>query len=163
MKPIILTFDDGAISHWYAYEELRKRKMVGVFFPIWHSMDGRNYLKPRQIQAMSEGGMEIGSHGIRHLNLKTASLPKIIEEIKDSKTMFEGLLNSSVITFCIPYGRYDSRVLQILEESRYRYARTTDEGISTFGRERNFKLKIVYIHNWTRDLGKAIDQASRIK
>ncbi len=166
-KPIILSFDDGVISHWYAYEELKKRNMVGVFFPVYNIIGdkwrNKNYLNSDQAKIMAQNGMEIGSHGMSHPDLRKASTQKIGYELNESKDRLEKLLNTEVITFCIPYGWYDKRTLQILEQSNYHYARTTNEGISTFGQTRNFGLKIIYIHRKTLDLGREIERVSSFK
>lgn len=155
-KPIILTFDDGTYSHWYAFQCLQKRNIVGVFFPIVKIIGTRCYLNLEQLRKMADCGMEIGSHGLTHSNLNNASYKKLESEITQSKVLLEDLLKTQIITFCYPYGKYNKSVLEMMERSNYVYGRTTDEGISTFGRDRNFKLKIIYIHNSTRDLGKEL-------
>ncbi len=166
-KPIILSFDDGVISHWWAYQELKKRNMTGVFFPVWKMIGdkyrNKNYLSAEQVRIMGQDGMEIGSHGMSHPDLRKASTQRVGYEINESKERLEKLLNTEVITFCIPYGWYDKRTLLILEQSNYHYARTTNEGISTFGQTRNFSLKIIYIHRKTLDLGREIERVSKFK
>jgi peptidoglycan/xylan/chitin deacetylase (PgdA/CDA1 family) len=161
-KPIILTFDDGVFSHWYVFEELLKRGMRGVFFPVYKFIGGGHYLKSDQLRLIAKSGMEIGSHGVRHSNLTKMSIAQAGYEINESKVLLEKLLNTQIITFCIPYGRYNNRTLEILERSNYHYARTTNEGISTFGQNRNFELKVIYIHNWTQDLKKEIEKGNSL-
>jgi len=155
-KSIILSFDDGCFSHWYAFQKLSEHKMVGVFFVISGSVGKRKYLTIDQLKSMSKGGMEIGSHTGTHPYLTKISQERLSKEILGSKTKLEDLLGTRVISFAYPYGKYNKKAMEEVENSGYYYARTTNEGVSEFGREKNFELKVVYIHNYTTDLGKVL-------
>jgi peptidoglycan/xylan/chitin deacetylase (PgdA/CDA1 family) len=149
-KKIRLTFDDGIISQWDAFDELTKRSMVGVFFPVFRSVEkNRKYLSSDQLKFMSRNGMEIGSHGMTHPVLSRISLKKVEYEVKESKLELEKILNREVITFCYPYGRYNDKVIKIIESVGYHYARTTNERVADFSFGKNFELPIIYIHNYT--------------
>ncbi len=149
-KKIILTFDDGLISQWEAFDELTKRSMVGVFFPTLRVAEkNKKYLNSDQLKFMSRNGMEIGSHSISHPVLSRISLKKVEYEVLQSKLELEKILNGEVITFCYPYGRYNDKVIKIIESAGYHYARTTNERIADFSFGKNFELPIIYIHNYT--------------
>jgi len=154
-NPVILTFDDGTISQWIAFEELKSRKMKGVFFVVCSYIGNRGYLNLGQLKEIASSGMEIGSHSIGHPNLNGVSQSRLESEILWSKVILEKFVHTRVVSFCYPYGKYDHRVLDTLNGSEYFFARTTDEGIKDIG-IKDFKIKILYIHNSTRDLSKVM-------
>jgi peptidoglycan/xylan/chitin deacetylase (PgdA/CDA1 family) len=155
-KPIILTFDDGTANQFYAFESLKKRNMVGVFFIVLNYIGKGKHLKEDQLRKMAACGMEIGSHGITHCYLTKVSAKRMEAEILQSKVVMEDMLKTQIITFCYPFGKYNNAILKVMEKSDYVYGRTTNEGVSVFGRGRNLELKVIYIHNNTRNLGKEI-------
>ncbi len=160
-KKIILTFDDGLASQWDAYDELLKRNMVGVFFPVLRTTErNKKYLSSDLLKIMARTGMEIGSHTMTHPVLSRISLKKVEYEVKESKLALEKITGKEVITLCYPYGRYNNKVMQIAESAGYQYARTTNEKIADFGSGKNFELPIIYIHKDTdvEKLRKQLDK-----
>lgn len=158
-KKIILTFDDGVISQWSAFERLFRNGMVGVFFPTLKCLEkNKKYLNVEQVKIMSRMGMEIGSHGMTHPVLPKSSFKKIEYEVSGSKFELERILNKEVITFCYPYGRYNDNVIKAIESAGYYYARTTNERVADFSLRKNFEVSIIYIHNYTNvdRLGKEL-------
>jgi peptidoglycan/xylan/chitin deacetylase (PgdA/CDA1 family) len=156
LKPIILTFDDGTYTHWWAYQELKKRNLKGVFFVSVNAIDTRNYLKKWQLDLMVNDGMEIGSHSFSHPDLRTLSFGQLTHEIYESKIKLESMFQTKVIAFAYPFGNYSKEIIDIIESSGYSYARTTDEGITDFGKDKNFRLTVIYIHCNTRNLEKLL-------
>ena len=123
-KKIILTFDDGYENQWEAYDELLKRHMVAVFFPVLRAVDkNHKYLNSDQLRVMARMGMEIGSHSMTHPVLSRSNAKKVEYEIKESKLQLEKITGKEVITFCYPYGRYNNKVMQVTESVGYYYAR----------------------------------------
>jgi peptidoglycan/xylan/chitin deacetylase (PgdA/CDA1 family) len=153
-KPVILTFDDGTLSHWWVFCELSKRNMTGVFFIPTKSIGSKKYLNRYQIETMAFQGMEIGAHTVSHPYLTKISYDRLLRELKDSKETLEQITKKTVITFAYPYGIYDLKVIDAVWFVGYHYARTTDEGVSVWGQSRNYRLKIIYIHRRTVDLKK---------
>lgn len=151
-KPVILTFDDGARTQWEAFVELRKRGMKGVFFIVYNNIGSRGYLNDVQLMAMDSSGMEIGSHTIHHYRLTQVSQATLLKEVNDSKALLEERLRVQIISFAYPYGLYNAKVLEVMRRSNYWYARSTDEGVSTFGLNPSYRLKIFYVHNRTKEL-----------
>jgi peptidoglycan/xylan/chitin deacetylase (PgdA/CDA1 family) len=148
-KKIIITFDDGLISQWDAFDELQKRNMVAVFFPVLRSIGNRKYLNEGQLRVMARMGMEIGSHSMTHPFLVRSSEKKVEFEIRESKVQLERITGIEVITFCYPYGRYSNKIIKVVESAGYYYARTTNEAIADFSYAKNFELPVIYIHNNT--------------
>jgi len=149
-KKIILTFDDGLVNQWDAYDELLKRHMVAVFFPVLRTVEkNRKFLNADQLKIMARMGMEIGSHSMTHPVLSRSNAKKVEYEIKESKLELEKITGKEVITFCYPYGRYNNKVMEVAESAGYYYARTTNERVADFSVGKNFELPIIYIHKDT--------------
>lgn len=128
-KAVILTFDDGYISHYQnAYKLLDQYNMKGVFYIISEKPDNDpNYATWEQILEMSKNGQEIASHSVSHPNLAGLSEERIKYELETSKIAIEEKIDKPVISLCYPAGKYDDRVLKIAKEN-YLFARTTEPG-----------------------------------
>ncbi len=128
-KAVILTFDDGYISHYEnAYKLLDQYGMKGVFYIISDKPDNDpNYARWEQILEMSKNGQEIASHTVSHPNLVGLSEENIKYELQKSKEIIEAKIGKPVISLCYPAGKYDDRVVEIAKEN-YLFARTTEPG-----------------------------------
>lgn len=135
-KPVVLTFDDNWKSAVTIAKPLLERYgYVGVAFVISASV-GSN---PRRLtwddcKLLAAAGWEIGSHGRTHINL--TAVPKgltlgdararAIEEIRQSKAEIEDETGLQVNSFALPFGNYDTFILQSLKDAGYSAAVTID-------------------------------------
>jgi peptidoglycan/xylan/chitin deacetylase (PgdA/CDA1 family) len=129
-KPIVLTFDDGLESHWFAFRDLEEAGMKGVFFVVSGKLDEPGRLRREQVRAMANGGMDIGSHSATHADLRALGPAEREREIAGSKHELEALLGRPVLAFAYPGGSYDLECLPILAAAGYVFARTTAPGIA---------------------------------
>jgi peptidoglycan/xylan/chitin deacetylase (PgdA/CDA1 family) len=157
-RPVVLTFDDGYDDNWFAFQELQRRGMKGVFFVVTSALDAPGRLSREQVKAMAEAGMEIGSHSATHVDLRGLRRKRQMEEAQGSKQVLEGLLGRPVISFCYPGGASSGLTSSVLEEAGYWFARTTAGGISRIG-GRNFEVGTLTVRPET---GPA-DLARRLK
>jgi peptidoglycan/xylan/chitin deacetylase (PgdA/CDA1 family) len=137
-KPIVLSFDDNWKSALtVARPALEKRGFVGVAFVISSSVGANeNKLSWDDCKALAEAGWEIGSHSKTHENLtyvkpgqSTDSIRDMVEaEIRDSKETIEGNTGLEVVSIALPYGNYDTFVLDTIQDAGYRAALTIDRG-----------------------------------
>lgn len=130
-KPIIITFDDGyRDSYTNAYPILKEEGFVGTFFVFTDPVDERNndYLTWEMVKEMQEGGMEIGSHTLSHLDLPGRSAARIQSELQESRRILEEKLGIEVRTFAYPYGDFDTGVAHLVKEAGYWIAVTTRGG-----------------------------------
>lgn len=132
-KPIILTFDDG-YQNFYdnAFPALIERGQTGVVFVISGFLDKPGYLSTQNTRALSQEGIEIGSHTINHPDLSTANQQKATKEISQSKQTLESLIGKKIISFCYPSGKYTDETINLLKEYGYQFATTTKPGVSKF-------------------------------
>lgn len=104
-KAVCLSFDDGAISDYaIVFPELVSRGMRATFFivPEWVGKDG--YLNWSQIREMRNAGMEIGSHGLTHVQMSRLGREDAWKEFDNSKKRIEEGIGSHVSTFAYPFG-----------------------------------------------------------
>jgi peptidoglycan/xylan/chitin deacetylase (PgdA/CDA1 family) len=138
-KPIILTFDDG-YQNFYdnALPALMSNGMKAVSFII-ADKNGGDYMTRTEIAGLEAKGIEVGSHTLSHPDLSTISTEKAIDEIANSKTRLEAIINKPVTSICFPSGKYNDTVLKDVEDSGYLFAVTTKSGIGSFNAP--FELK----------------------
>jgi len=135
--PVILTFDDGyEDAYTTVLPALRAREMMGTFFvvPEWigedeahrvvHHDDGRTsrYLVWSEVSALSAAGMEIGSHGERHLRLSALSGRELREEVVLSRMAIEAHLHRPVEVFAYPFNSSRARLRSAVRDAGYRAA-----------------------------------------
>jgi peptidoglycan/xylan/chitin deacetylase (PgdA/CDA1 family) len=136
-NPIILTFDDGfEDAYSTVLPALRTRGMRGTFFVVTSLVgadatrrvvreeDGlrRRYLVWPEVQALAAAGMEIGSHGDRHLRLPDLDRAQVLDELTRSKQALDGALGSPVEVLAYPYNSVRRWIVPLARESGYRAA-----------------------------------------
>jgi peptidoglycan/xylan/chitin deacetylase (PgdA/CDA1 family) len=139
-KKVALTFDDGYKDNIErAVPILEKSGFHATFFITvgyigsvktspkrawqrWPCMDGRD------LKALVDGSHEIGSHCVRHLDLRALSAKEKRDELKGSKGTLGALLNIEIDTLSYPYGRFDEDCVEIAKEAGYKAACTTISG-----------------------------------
>ena len=137
-KPIVLSFDDSWGSALTIAKPLcDKHGFVGVAFVISSSV-GANERKLtwEDCKALADGGWEIGSHTTTHENLtyvKEGQSPESIrdmveDQIRRSKEAIEESTGLEVTSIALPYGNYDTFVLDTIESAGYDAALTIDRG-----------------------------------
>lgn len=117
---VALTFDDGLESDFrVAFPLLQKKGIVAHFFINTASVGLPGYMNWQQIRELHRAGMQIGSHGHRHICLTEVSETIVAAELARSREILENELQSSIHWFSAPYGLVTARVLRIARESGY--------------------------------------------
>jgi peptidoglycan/xylan/chitin deacetylase (PgdA/CDA1 family) len=93
-----------------------------------------------QIRQWLKAGHEIGSHSVTHRNLRRLNDADALLEIRDSKKALEDRFGVQVEHFCYPFGGWNPRVSQLVQEAGYRTACTMDFGVNG-SPIRNFELR----------------------
>jgi peptidoglycan/xylan/chitin deacetylase (PgdA/CDA1 family) len=62
-----------------------------------------------ELRELARDGVEIGSHGVDHLNLRRASEPQLARELAESRDTLARELSVEVRSFCYPQAKYDAR------------------------------------------------------
>jgi len=131
-KHVCLTFDDayeGLYDH--ALPVLRECGFVATVFALSDFVGAENtwdinwlglrfrHLSWDQMRRMQAAGIEFGSHGASHRDLRFLSDAELARETAGSKRLLEQGLGAAVTAFCYPFGRYDARVVAAVRQAGY--------------------------------------------
>lgn len=130
-KPVILTFDDGYQDFYTtAFPILQKYEMKATVFVVPDFIsepDGRYMTWPELKELDDSGLVTIGSHTMRHVDLKTWPDPKW--QITKSKAVLEKFLGHEVTAFAYPGGTFNEAVVEMVRQAGYALTFTTRYGI----------------------------------
>ncbi|AAU15305.1 TPA: polysaccharide deacetylase family protein [Bacillus cereus] len=148
-KSVLITFDDGLKSNYiYAYPILKKYQMHAVAFVITSRLtEETENFNPRKLQSLSKTELdqmrdvfEIGSHTN---NLHNRSNREVDLIDKEQETVKKDIQESKEILktdyFCYPFGIYNQKSIEILNDLKFHLAFTTNEGYAT---QENKRLEI---------------------
>lgn len=140
---IVLTFDDGYLDNYqFALPLLLKYNMKATVFTVagwvgrdtdWDDKRGRQFRQMgwSELRDWVRHGMEVGSHTINHLNLPRISAEETLrDEIFGSKQILEDGLQLPILSFGYPYGRFDDRVKEKVQQAGYLAAVSTLPGVA---------------------------------
>lgn len=128
-KPIAITFDDGYQDNYTnAFPIMQKYNFPGTVFMVSSYIDGEGFLTTEQLKQLQAAGWTIGGHTQNHTNLSQASAEEILEELKNSRSTLETLLERPVKYIAYPYGGYNSTVMELSQEDGYLAGFSTDRG-----------------------------------
>ncbi len=139
---VALTFDDGYRDFYEnAFPVLKEYNYPSTVFLVsdfvgkenlWDSADGKArepLMHWEEILRLNDNGVAFGSHTRSHPFLSKLSVPRIEDEVANSKSHIEERLQTPVESFCYPYGDYDDRVLAAVGKTGYTAAVTTRRGL----------------------------------
>jgi peptidoglycan/xylan/chitin deacetylase (PgdA/CDA1 family) len=127
-----LTFDDGyADFATRAVPALLRFGFTATVFMVagnvgafnsWDTGPPKPLMSENQLRAVADFGMEVASHGLRHLHLPQASGEALQEELKHSRFILEDIVQRPVMGFAYPYGEAGSRDVAEVRLAGYDYA-----------------------------------------
>ncbi len=133
-KPAILTLDDGYNEIFYhALPILKDFGVRATVFVLgdrsvktnrWDVSDGYPevpLVDDDMLIELHKMGFEIGSHGMRHVDLTTIGRNDAWEEIAGSKSALEELIHAPVTTFAYPYGATNTDLERMVRTAGYDY------------------------------------------
>ncbi|MFD7133000.1 polysaccharide deacetylase family protein [Streptomyces sp. NPDC059894] len=134
-----LTFDDGYADFLTgALPVLRRHGCTATLFVLPGRLGGDNAWDPlgrRRPLLTADGvrqaaaeGVEIGSHGLTHVDLTRADDLTLKAETVGSRTVLAELLGTEPDGFCYPYGTVDRRAVDAVRDAGYAYACAIDPG-----------------------------------
>ena len=128
-----LTFDDGyADFALRAVPLLREHgctatvNLVAGRIGQYNGWEDRGPVKPLMdmtlIEQCAEAGMELGSHGLRHIRLSLQDPDRLTAEIAESRTALQRLTGRPIDGYCYAYGDLDDRAVAAVRAAGYDYA-----------------------------------------
>ena len=149
-----LTFDDGyrdfvecALPVLQQFDFSATAYVVAGYLggkSVWSSTDPwKPVLTAEEVREAAAAGIEIGSHGLRHLSLPSVATRDLANEITESRRILQAVSGQKVSGFCYPFGEHDARVVQQAQAAGYDYACAT--GCSRFAG--HFALPRIYVGN----------------
>jgi peptidoglycan/xylan/chitin deacetylase (PgdA/CDA1 family) len=128
-----LTFDDGYADFVErAVPLLHRYDCTATVYALPGRLGGTNewdspgpskpLLTEDGIRLAAEAGMEIGSHGLTHIDLTQADDALLTAETARSRDLLKDITGAEVTGFCYPYGTVDARVVEAVRAAGYRYA-----------------------------------------
>ena len=123
-----LTFDDGYADFIeYALPVLARYGFGGTVFPIagrlggLNDWDARGPRKPLmsadQVRKAADAGIEIGSHGLRHVSLPGLAEAALAAEAAESRAILTETTGREVTGFCYPYGYLDASSVAAVQQA----------------------------------------------
>lgn len=120
-KMVILTFDDGYEDFYTdVFPLLKKYNMRATAYIISDFIGRRGFMNKEQLQELSRSGLvEIGSHTLDHLYLKTTPDKEAKRQIVESKKLLEKELDMPIDSFAYPFGAMSPAAIEYVKEARY--------------------------------------------
>ena len=110
------------------------------------SSGGDSFLSWEEIEEMSRGGIDFGSHGLTHEILTNITADEVRKEVLESRRIIEERIRKSVYAFSYPNGDHDPVVRKCVAECGYEIAFGTRRGFA--GPEDDpLSLKRVNVHD----------------
>jgi peptidoglycan/xylan/chitin deacetylase (PgdA/CDA1 family) len=127
-RPVIISLDDGWENQFqYGFPILQKYHDTATFYVVTNYLDHENFMTTEQLKTMVAAGMSIGCHTRSHPPLPGVSSERAWDEIAGAKAILEQA-GFKIDTFAYPYGSYDERIVDMVEDAGFRSARTVDAG-----------------------------------
>lgn len=154
-RKVVITFDDGFRNVLEnALPALEAHQFKAIQFIVHDLMGATNRWDPhepqealmtkQEVQEWLRLGHEIGSHTLTHPDLTRISDAQLREEVVASKKALEDAFAVKIRHFCYPFGKFDARAIQAVEEAGYETACTIVFGYPTAATNR-FEIPRLFV------------------
>jgi peptidoglycan/xylan/chitin deacetylase (PgdA/CDA1 family) len=130
-KPVIISIDDGYLDNYTnAFPILQRYGQTATIFLAtdFVKRGDYNYMTWEMVAEMINAGISVEPHSRTHADLRNQSREALIYEIQGPQRDLEPHLGYTPRFFAYPSGQYDQYTIEILEESGYWGAVTTQGG-----------------------------------
>lgn len=109
---VVLTFDDGYSSHYYAAQVLERHALCGTFYipSGWLDDASGDSLTTAEVLTMSRAGQDIQAHSIDHVDLTTLTPTELQRQLLEPKLALEALTGKPVRHLAYPFSAHDAAV-----------------------------------------------------
>ena len=137
---VALTFDDGFDGvRVHALPLLAARGFHATVFVVSGRLGGANdwdgesppepLLGADGVRELAAAGWEIGSHGASHRALTPLADRELADETAGSRAALEEATGAPVVSFCYPYGAFDTRSVEAVRGAGYELATVIRGGL----------------------------------
>lgn len=120
---VTTSWDDGHPLDLKLAELLAKYELAATFYiPLFN--EENQVMKKKEIKKIAID-FEVGGHTLHHYRLTQIAREKVLPEIAEGKKGLEDIIGKEVSVFCYPGGLYSKKVVEAVEELKFRGARTT--------------------------------------
>jgi peptidoglycan/xylan/chitin deacetylase (PgdA/CDA1 family) len=138
---ISFTFDDGRTSAYNnAIPALDAAGFKSTNYIITGRFSSPGYIGTSQVLSLQSRGHEVGAHTRTHQDLRLMTAEQMRNEIAGSRTDLLNIGIGNVTTFAYPFGSYNQMAVDIIRNSGFSGARTSDAGFNSQQSDR-FRLK----------------------
>jgi glycosyltransferase involved in cell wall biosynthesis/peptidoglycan/xylan/chitin deacetylase (PgdA/CDA1 family) len=148
-RAVLVTFDDGyADLLSEGCPVLMERRVPGVVFAVAGRAGGTNEWRRRAhstelplldaegLRAVTQRGVEVGSHAMTHRSLATVAPEELDEELRGSADALEALGLPRPRVLAYPYGEWSPEVAEMARTAGYEAAFTVTPGLVEQGADR---------------------------
>ena len=130
---IEITFDDGNSSDFdIALPRLQSAGLFAGFYVLAGRISKPGYLSAEQIHILTDSKMEIGLHGMDHLDWTRQDDDTMRREITEARRLVELAARKPVVSSALPFGRYNWRVMRRLRQEGFERIYTSDGAARMF-------------------------------
>ena len=159
-KSVVISFDDGSISHYQnVFPILKKLGLKATFFVYPSAVlnkESKKYITWTELQEMVKAGMDIECHTLYHPYLVRTHTnitdPKYLKwldhQLKDSKEILENHLNIKVNLLAYPFGLFNQLIESKAIAAGYKGIFTINAG-TNFINENPMRLKRLIVNGKT--------------
>ncbi len=148
-KTVVVTFDDGFEDNYLnAFPVLAKYRMPAVIFIITSYVGNREgYMNWDQVRLMMANGIEFGGHTRNNVYLPSIKDERRLRyEIDGCREDIKRKTGAEALYFCYPTGAFNEKVKDVVRESGYKGACSTNRGNDRLNRD-VFELNRVKVTN----------------
>jgi peptidoglycan/xylan/chitin deacetylase (PgdA/CDA1 family) len=127
-----ISVDDADKSFFtYGWPKLKEKGFPVTLFVNTSTItkNNKNYLNWDQIRQLKKEGVTIGAHSHSHSHLPKLSIDEIEDDIALSNKIFLKELGAIPSLFAYPYGEADERIINILQNYKYKVAFGQHSGV----------------------------------
>ena len=148
-KTVVITFDDGRKDNYiYGLAILKKYRFPVMIFLAANEVNNKpDFLTWDEVKAMMRYNVSFGAHTKNHVYLSSIGSDETLrDEIAGSKKLIEKNIIAPAEYFSYPYGAFNENVKNIVKESGYKGACTTNIGFGRFN-EDIYAIKRIRVKN----------------
>lgn len=129
---VILTFDDGFLSHRdTVLPILEEFQFTATFFVPVAYVGSSGMMDTAGLRHLAQAGMEVGAHGFHHQQLDRLQRGELRDELSKARSELSTMLDSEVYSMSVPGGFFSQTVAEVADEVGYRAVCTSQVNYAT--------------------------------